>query len=66
LHPTYEIGGIKSLVETERLLGVHISKDLRWNHHTEVARKKAAQILRFAQRNLKQSFTPRVKGTDYL
>jgi hypothetical protein len=26
---TYEIGGIKlSLVETERLLGVHISKDL--------------------------------------
>jgi hypothetical protein len=46
LQPTYEIGGIiLGQVETERLLGVHISKDLRWNHHTEVPRKKATQIL---------------------
>jgi Reverse transcriptase (RNA-dependent DNA polymerase) len=66
LQPTYEIGGIKlGQVETERLLGVHISKDLRWNHHTEVTRKKAAQILGFAQRNLK-GCTPRVKRTAYL
>jgi hypothetical protein len=29
LHPTYEIGGIKlGCVGTERLLGVHITKDL--------------------------------------
>jgi hypothetical protein len=66
LLPNYDIGGIKlGCVETERLLGVHISKDLRWNHHTEVARKKAAQILGFAQRNLK-GCTPRVKRTAYL
>jgi len=59
LQPIYEIGGINlGQVETERLLGVHISKDLRWDHHTLVARKKAAQILGFAiaQRNLKVNF----------
>jgi hypothetical protein len=41
LLPTYEISGIKlDCVETERLLGVHISKDLlKWN--TWVARKEA-------------------------
>ena len=62
----YEISGQKLVcVETERLLGVHISKDLKWNHHTEVTRKKAAQILGFAQRNLK-GCTPRVKWTAYL
>jgi hypothetical protein len=59
LQPIYEIGGINlGQVETERLLGVHISKDLRWDHHTLVARKKAAQIMGFAiaQRNLKVNF----------
>jgi hypothetical protein len=66
LQPTYKIGGINlGQVETERLLGVHISKDLQWNHHTEVARKKVAQILGFVQRNLK-GCTPRVKRTAYL
>ena len=65
-HTQYEICGQKlNYVETERLLGVHISKDLKWNHHTEVVRKKAAQILGFAQRNLK-GCTPRVKRTAYL
>jgi Reverse transcriptase (RNA-dependent DNA polymerase) len=62
----YEICGQKlGYVETERLLGVYISKDLKWNHHTEVVRKKAAQILGFAQRNLK-GCTSRVKRTAYL
>jgi hypothetical protein len=62
----YKISGIKlTLVVTERLLGVHISQDLKWNHHTEVVRKKAAQILGFAQRNLK-GCTPRIKRTAYL
>jgi hypothetical protein len=45
-HTEYFIGGQKlDYVETERLLGVHLSKDLKWNHHTEVVRKKGAQIL---------------------
>jgi Reverse transcriptase (RNA-dependent DNA polymerase) len=65
-HTDYKICGQKlSYVETERLLGVHISKDLKWNHHTDVVRKKAAQILGFAKRNLK-GCTPRVKRTAYL
>jgi hypothetical protein len=66
LQSTYETGGIiLGRVENERLLGVHTSKDLRWNHHTEVSSKKAVQILGFAQRNLK-GCTPRVKKMAYL
>jgi hypothetical protein len=65
-HTTYTISGRQlEYVANERLLGVHLSKDLKWNHHVSVQRKKAAQILGFARRNLK-GCTPRVKRTAYL
>jgi hypothetical protein len=65
-HTTYTIGGTQlQYVETERLLGIHISKNLKWNYHSDVTSKKAAQILGFTQRNLK-GCTPRVKRTAYL
>ncbi|CAB3375376.1 Hypothetical predicted protein [Cloeon dipterum] len=35
--PQYTIGGVAlDYVCTQRLLGVHISRDLRWNHHVDV------------------------------
>jgi hypothetical protein len=62
----YTIGGAHlEFVDKERLLGVHISSDLRWHVHTDIVRKKAAQILGFAARNL-QGCTPRVKRVAYL
>jgi Reverse transcriptase (RNA-dependent DNA polymerase) len=62
----YSIGGAYlEFVDKERLLGVHISSDLRWQVHTDIVRKKAAQILGFAARNL-QGCTPRVKRVAYL
>ncbi|MGL5405370.1 MAG: hypothetical protein ACRDCT_21800, partial [Shewanella sp.] len=64
-HTDYQIGGqTLGYVATQRLLGVHFSKDLKWNHHTEIVHKKGAQILGFAQRNLK-GCTPRVKRVAY-
>ncbi|CAB3387866.1 Hypothetical predicted protein [Cloeon dipterum] len=51
--------------DTERFLGVHVSNDLRWNKHTEIARGKAAKVLSFAARNL-YGCTPRVKRLAYL
>jgi hypothetical protein len=56
LHVDYVFGGVTlECVQTERLLGVHLSSDLKWNHQ----RKKAAQTLGYASRSLK-GCTPRV------
>ncbi|CAB3386689.1 Hypothetical predicted protein [Cloeon dipterum] len=64
--PQYMIGGaVLEYVRTQRLLGVHIARDLRWNHHVDVQRKKAAQTLGFAARNLR-GCTQRVKRMAYL
>ncbi|CAB3375200.1 Hypothetical predicted protein [Cloeon dipterum] len=64
--PQYMIGGAAlEYVSTQRLLGVHIARDLRWNHHVDVQRKKAAQTLGFAARNLR-GCTQRVKRMAYL
>ncbi|CAB3388739.1 Hypothetical predicted protein [Cloeon dipterum] len=64
--PQYMIGGaVLKYVSTQRLLGVHIARDLRWNHHVDVQRKKAAQTLGFAARNLR-GCTQRVKRMAYL
>ncbi|CAB3384933.1 Hypothetical predicted protein [Cloeon dipterum] len=64
--PQYTIGGVAlDYVCTQRLLGVHISRDLHWNHHVDVQRKKAARTLGFAARNLR-GCTQRVKSMAYL
>ncbi|CAB3387627.1 Hypothetical predicted protein [Cloeon dipterum] len=64
--PQYTIGGVSlDYVCTQRLLGVHISRDLRWNHHVDVQRKKAARTLGFTARNLR-GCTQRVKRMAYL
>ncbi|CAB3387286.1 Hypothetical predicted protein [Cloeon dipterum] len=49
-------------MDKERLLGVHITSDLRCHAHTEIVRAKAAS---FAVRNLR-GCTPRVKRVAYL
>ncbi|CAB3387418.1 Hypothetical predicted protein [Cloeon dipterum] len=65
-NPRYTIGGVTlQYVATQRLLGVHLSRDLRWNHHVDVQRKKALQTLGFAARNLR-GCTLRVKRIAYL
>ncbi|CAB3387419.1 Hypothetical predicted protein [Cloeon dipterum] len=62
----YTIGGVTLQYEaTQRLLGVHLSRDLRWNHLVDVQRKKALQTLGFAARNLR-GCTLRVKRIAYL
>jgi hypothetical protein len=61
----YSVGGtVLSYSTTERILGVHVSSDLRWNAHTDNAHGKAAEVLSFAVRNLR-SCTPRVKRLAY-
>ncbi|XP_059489267.1 uncharacterized protein LOC132204659 [Neocloeon triangulifer] len=66
LRTAYTIGGaILEYSNIERILGVHVSSDLKWNRHTEIARGKAAKVLSFAARNL-QGCTPRVKRLAYL
>jgi hypothetical protein len=35
----YSVGGI------ERILGMHISIDLKWKAHTDIAHSKAAEVL---------------------
>ncbi|CAB3388004.1 Hypothetical predicted protein [Cloeon dipterum] len=52
-------------VDKQRLLGVQISSDLRWNVQTDAARAKAARVLGFAARNLR-GCTQRVKRVAYL
>ncbi|CAB3387693.1 Hypothetical predicted protein [Cloeon dipterum] len=64
--PHFTVGGAAlEYVATQRLLGVHISSDLRWNHHVDVQRKNAARTLGFAARNL-HSCSNRVKRIAYL
>ncbi|CAB3374422.1 Hypothetical predicted protein [Cloeon dipterum] len=66
LHTPYTVGGsVLEYNDTERILGVHVSNDLRWNKHTDIARGKAAKVLSFAARNL-YGCTPRVKRLAYL
>ncbi|CAB3378975.1 Hypothetical predicted protein [Cloeon dipterum] len=66
LHTPYIVGGaVLEYNDTERILGVHVSNDLRWNKHTDIARGKAAKVLSFAARNL-YGCTPRVKRLAYL
>jgi ribonuclease P/MRP protein subunit RPP40 len=61
----YKIGNSElAYVKVERLLGVNISDDLKWNHHTDIVRAKAAKVLSFAARNM-QGCTPRVKRMAY-
>jgi ribonucleases P/MRP protein subunit RPP40 len=51
LRALYTVGGaILEYSITERILGVHVSSDLRWNTHTDIARGKAAKVLSFMQR----------------
>jgi hypothetical protein len=57
-------GAVLEYVHRQRLLGVHLSSDLRWEVHTDTVRAKAAQTLSFAARNL-QGCTPRVKRMAY-
>ncbi|CAB3367297.1 Hypothetical predicted protein [Cloeon dipterum] len=65
-NPRNTIGGVTlQYVATQRLLGVHLSRDLLWNHHVDVQRKKALQTLGFAARNLR-GCTLRVKRIAYL
>jgi hypothetical protein len=65
LHALYTVGGATlEYSTTERILGVHVSSDLRWNTHTDIARGKAAKVLSFAARNL-HGCTPRVKKLAY-
>jgi hypothetical protein len=65
LHFLYTIGGEPlEYVDQQRLLGVHITCDLRWTAHTKIVRGKAAQTLGFAARNLR-GCTPRVKRMAY-
>ncbi|XP_065336851.1 uncharacterized protein LOC135937619 [Cloeon dipterum] len=62
----YTLGAtVLEYVHKERMLGVHISSDLRWHEHTDIVRGKAARNLRFAARNL-QGCTARVKRVAYL
>jgi hypothetical protein len=61
----YNVGGTVLLYSTtERILGVHVSSDLRWNAHTDIARGKAAKVLSFEPRNL-HVCNPRVKRLAY-
>jgi len=61
----YTVGGtVLEYSATERILGVHVSSDLRWNAHIDIARGKAAKVLSFAARNL-HGCTPRVKRLAY-
>jgi hypothetical protein len=57
-------GAALEYVDRQRLLGVHVSSDLRWSVHTDTVRAKAAQRLSFVGRNL-QGCTPRVKRLAY-
>jgi hypothetical protein len=61
----YLDGAILEYVDTQRVLGVLISSDLRWCAHTDAARAKASQVLSFAARNL-HGCSPRVKRMAYL
>jgi Reverse transcriptase (RNA-dependent DNA polymerase) len=65
LHAEYFVSGAAlSYKSTERILGVHVSSDLKWNENTERARCKASKVLSFAARNL-YGCTPRVKRLAY-
>jgi hypothetical protein len=65
LYFEYTIGGTTlEYVDKQRLLGVHLSSDLRWDVHTDTVRAKAAQVLSFSARNLR-GCSPRVKKMAY-
>jgi hypothetical protein len=65
LYFEYTIGGVPlEYVDQQRVLGVHITCDLKWTAHTKIVRGKAAQTLGFAARNLR-GCTPRVKRMAY-
>jgi hypothetical protein len=62
----YTLGGEPlQYVDQQRLLGVNITCDLRWNTHTDIVRAKAAQNLGFVSRNL-HGCSSRVKRIAYL
>jgi len=66
LYFLYTIDGVPlEYVDRQRLLGVHLSSDLRWSVHTDTVRAKSAQVLSFAARNL-QGCSPRIKRMAYL
>jgi hypothetical protein len=66
LYYQYTIDGVPlEYVDRQRLLGVHVSSDLRWSVHTDTVRAKSAQVLSFAARNL-QGCSPRIKRMAYL
>ena len=51
-------------VNTVKYLGVHISRDLRWNRHIDYITAKANSTLGFVRRNIEIS-NPRVKECAY-
>jgi hypothetical protein len=59
LYFLYTIDGVAlEYVDRQRLLGVHLSSDLRWSVHTDTVRAKSAQVLSFATRNLQGCVQP--------
>ncbi|CAB3381625.1 Hypothetical predicted protein [Cloeon dipterum] len=66
LYFEYTVNGAPiEYVNKQRLLGVQISSDLRWDVQTDAVRAKAARVLSFAARNLR-GCTQRVKRVAYL
>ncbi|CAB3372506.1 Hypothetical predicted protein [Cloeon dipterum] len=66
LYFEYTVNGAPiEYVNKQRLLGVNISSNLRWDVHTDAVRAKAARVLNFAARNL-LGCTQRVKRVAYL
>jgi len=73
LDPTREIrprdyfvgGATLQYTDCERLLGLYITKNLKWDTHSSTVRAKAAKTLGFVSRTLHRC-TPRVKRIAYL
>jgi len=65
-HHRYNIDGTDlPYCESEKLLGVVITPDLKWNAHVAAVRAKTARTLGFVSRTLRGCST-RVKRTAYL
>jgi hypothetical protein len=65
VHPYVINGKELPYVNTEKLLGVHIASDLKWNVQSEAVRAKSSKLLGFLSRNL-NGCTHRVKRLAYL
>ena len=66
LNPLYSIAGEPlEYCQHEKLLGVHVTPDLKFNLHSEYGRAKASKTLSFISRNL-HGCSLRVKRMAYL